>query len=200
MHERVNGIIPPDFVAEGKIPYYKYDSYYANFATSVDAADQHIIQTRLWYGKIKEIKTEPESYPEPKSYEPQITWQRGNVSDPIDSTQLSTQISYNLNEYFNFYRYIVPTYSFRFGHANANELPLFVKNKYFRILSGDDYLNGRDSYIRIPVYSNTKAIETTIDYTKDTDKSKPLQDHTRWIYIKDPSLFRDNSALFSAIT
>ena len=50
MHERVNGTIPADFAATtvDKIPnYYKYDSYYANFATSVDAADQHIIQTRL---------------------------------------------------------------------------------------------------------------------------------------------------------
>ena len=193
MHERVNGTIPPNFAATtvDDIPYYKYDSYYANFATSVDAADQHIIQTRLWY---KQTGTTP------KSYEPQITWQKQDVSDPIDSTKLSTKISYNLNEYFNFYRYIVPTYSFRFGHANANELPLFVKNKYFRILSGNDYLNGRDSYIRIPVYSNTKAIETTIDYTKDTDAKTTLQDHTRWIYIKDPLLFQDNSALFSAIT
>ena len=49
MHERVNGTIPPNFAATtvDDIPYYKYDSYYANFATSVDAADQHIIQTRL---------------------------------------------------------------------------------------------------------------------------------------------------------
>lgn len=194
MHERVNGIIPADFAAiiVDKTPdYYKYDSYYANFATSVDAADQHIIQTRLWYRQTGAA---------PKSYEPQITWQEQGVSDPIDSTKLSTKISYNLNEYFNFYRYIVPTYSFRFGHANADGLPLFVKNKYFRILSGDDYLNGRDSYIRIPVYSNTKAIETTIEYTEDTNAKATLQDHTRWIYIKDPSLFRDNSALFSAIT
>lgn len=194
MHERVNGIIPADFAATivDKIPdYYKYDSYYANFATSVDAADQHIIQTRLWYKRTGAA---------PKSYEPQITWQEQGVSDPIDFTKLSTKISYNLNEYFNFYRYIVPTYSFRFGHANADDLPLFVKNKYFRILSGDDYLNGRDSYIRIPVYSNTKAIETTIEYTEDTNAKATLQDHTRWIYIKDPSLFRDNSALFSAIT
>ena len=193
MHERVNGTIPPNFAATtvDDIPYYKYDSYYANFATSVDAADQHIIQTRLWYKQTGAT---------PKSYEPQITWQKQDVSDPIDSTKLSTKISYNLNEYFNFYRYIVPTYSFRFGHANADELPLFVKNKYFRILSGNDYLNGRDSYIRIPVYSNTKAIETTIDYTKDTDAKTTLQDHTRWIYIKDPLLFQDNSALFSAIT
>ena len=193
MHERVNSTIPPNFAATtvDDIPYYKYDSYYANFATSVDAADQHIIQTRLWYKQTGAT---------PKSYEPQITWQKQDVSDPIDSTKLSTKISYNLNEYFNFYRYIVPTYSFRFGHANANELPLFVKNKYFRILSGNDYLNGRDSYIRIPVYSNTKAIETTIDYNEDTDAKTTLQDHTRWIYIKDPLLFQDNSALFSAIT
>ncbi|MDY4729500.1 MAG: hypothetical protein SPC26_05175 [Lactobacillus amylovorus] len=47
MHERVKYTIPTDFAAVGEIPYYKYDSYYANFATSVDAADQHIIQTRL---------------------------------------------------------------------------------------------------------------------------------------------------------
>ena len=122
MHERVNGTIPADFAATtvDKIPYYKYDSYYANFATSVDAADQHIIQTRLWYKQTGAA---------PKSYESQISWQQEGVSDPIDSTQLNTQISYNLNEYFNFYRYIVPTYSFRFGHANADGLPLFVKNK-----------------------------------------------------------------------
>lgn len=197
MHERVKYTIPADFAATtvDKIPYYKYDSYYANFATSVDAADQHIIQTRLWY---QQTGAKPKEY-----YEPQISWQQKGVSDPIDSTQLNTKISYNLNEYFNFYRYIVPTYSFRFGHAKAGEIPLFVKNKYFRILSSDDYLNGRDSYIRIPVYSNTNGTEDeeTIDYTQDTNADAALQDHTRWIYIKDPSLFQKNdSTLFSAIT
>ena len=73
MHERVKQTIPADFDANAaatvyKIPYYyKYDSYYANFATSVDAADQNIIQTRLWY---KQTRAKPKEY-----YEPQITWQ-----------------------------------------------------------------------------------------------------------------------------
>lgn len=169
------------------INYYNYDSYYANYATSIDASSQHMLQTALFY-RIFDDKYKPLV----KSYEPQITWYEnyGDWNNISFNTNINTNQQYNLYQYFNFYKYIVPTYSFRLGYSA--DASLFIKNKYFRVLGANDKLNAIDSYLRIPVYEDYNNSTILSDLTIDTEAKKTLSEHTKMIYIKTPNYFQDS--------
>lgn len=175
--------------------YYNYDSYYANYATSLEASSQSMTQIALWN---KLTSTIPDT-----NVEPNITWYIDYLKDQdikIDSTNFNINNKYNFYEYHNFYKYIVASYSFRW-----NKLPdkLFVKDKSFRILTGDSKLNKYDSYIRIPIYERTND-NTPLSLTNrlyvDPEENTNVSDHQTLIYIKNPAYFTGNTKLFSSLT
>ncbi len=182
-----------------ELKYYNYDSYFANYGTSSEAASQHMTQTALWNDIVFRDKN---LEPIPNN----ITWYQNYLDSnkiDIDTTDLNEKIDYNFYEYHNFYKYIVASYSFRYDSLPGK---LFVKDKSFRILSKNSKLNRYDSYIRIPVYENTNSNTILNDLTEDKEykdspkKKKPtLLEHKQLIYIKDPEYFTQHK-IFSALT
>lgn len=189
MHTDISGI---------NSTFYNYDSYYANYGTSSEAASQYITQTALW-NDILYQRVSPANIKA-------ITWYQNYLDSnkiDTDTTDLNEKIDYNFYEYHNFYKYIVASYSFRYDSLPGK---LFVKDKSFRILSKNSKLNRYDSYIRIPVYENTNSNTILNDLTEDKEyedspkeKKPTLLEHKQLIYIKDPEYFTQHK-IFSALT
>ena len=118
---------------------------------------------------------------------------------------LGDDYKYKLFEYFNFYQYIVPSYSFRI-HSDA---PLYAKNRYLRILDKSSRINPLDTYIRIPVLTWHKVNdgEFVSPYDSETDRyydiyansKTPISERTQFLYITRPNQFIPGQ-LYSAIT
>lgn len=167
--------------------FYKYDSYHANFITSENALKESTEAINVWYSylrdKNKEVITTNGQNWMSSNY---------NISDSSDSNWNG---STELYQYFNFYKYVAATYSFKRkftekelinnhgGHArNINEWydhctiessDLFVKNKYLRIISSQELINKKDKYILIPLYESIG--ENAHDWTNDEDTGFIMQ-------------------------
>ena len=99
---------------------------------------------------------------------------------------MQTESNVSYYQYFNFYKYIAASYSFRRlekGNSLYANLPnnnLYVKNKYLRILSQTSKVNKDDVYVRIPVYEN---FASKIDTSANIEKTM-LQNRKEFLYIK----------------
>ena len=78
---------------------------------------------------------------------------------------MSSETKKTATQYYNYYKYIVPTFNYQRRRrpdnlANPASLEnfydkdnnnLYVKNKYLRILKAGDIVNSDDTYVRIPL-------------------------------------------------
>lgn len=139
-----------------------YDSYYINYTLSSDSYQDYMFDTTIWeaayYQKTGKTATDLEGWINNSALEGLIS---NLITINLDNfnTDIIVNKKYTLNEYFNFYKYVIPTYSFRLpsneDEQKNNKYNLYVKDKYFRILNKDSKINKRDTYIYL-IQSFTK--------------------------------------------
>ena len=172
--------------------YYRYDSYRANFFTTQDANINKKEALNAWNSYL---------------YQKGITltnningedWMSKNYVISEDSDE-EWKGSTDLYQYFNFYKYVAATYSFRrkfiedatdsegnsiatindwYNYCNINDSDFFVKNKYLRILSNKSILNKVDKYLLIPLFESSG-----FDWT-EKEETASLINRKRKYYVK----------------
>ena len=160
---------------------FKWDSYFANYCKTPTAGNDYQKLVSLW---AKHPKINYNSLP---------SWIKNYQIDCIDGKiqvefepEMQTESNVSYYQYFNFYKYIAASYSFRRlekGNSLYSNLPnnnLYVKNKYLRILSQTSKVNKDDVYVRIPVYEN---FASNIDTSTNVEKTM-LQNRKEFLYIK----------------
>lgn len=158
---------------QGLSDFYRYDSYRANFFTTQDANINKKEALNAWNSYLYQKGITPTNNINGED------WMSEDyaISDESDKVWDTTQKgSADLYQYFNFYKYIAATYSFRrkfiedatdnegngitgidgwYNYCNINESNFFVKNKYLRILSNKNIVNKVDKYLLIPLFEST---------------------------------------------
>ena len=176
---------------------------YAQYATTTAAADESVQWMQAWY-QVQDKQFNKTLAITNDNLSP-ITWQQ--ITDTIihiNIDDLSTQLTYDNRgyEYFNFYRYMVATYDFRRDMINKGFKNYFaVKNKYFRILNKNSYINKYDTYVRIPIYESSNGIlNTTNGLYLDPEPNVKIDEKKTIVYIKDPSNFTNTQNRYSLLT
>lgn len=172
-----------------------YDSYHANYAVSTSACEESQKMLSIWLqagaDKINgfNINTEDDN-----SENPVINDKiKNKVSDVgkvnTDNFNKNSDVVYNRYQYFNFYKYIVPTYSFQ-GLSNQKN-SLYVVDTKLRFLKKDDYINKYDDYLVIPAsqpFSLEDKDKKQIQYIKDDFlaivNNNPLVSALKWYPLK----------------
>ena len=149
-----------------------YDSYYINYAISSDSSQDYILNTMVWEAAYLKLgKTAEEGWITNPLILDVIKYLPINL-DNFNKDIITNQSGVGtLHEYFNFYRYVVPTYSFRLNN-NSIDYNLYVKDKYFRILKSDNKINKQDTYIYlIQSFKKSDADKSTVLFKQDLFKA-----------------------------
>lgn len=181
---------------------HRYDSNLGNYVKAKDDGDNILL--------YKKLVSKMQSLASGKPSEIQI-----NNNIVLNLTNFNwDSLSAEPYYYWNFYKYLVATYSIRTGmetdDPRAAEVDrLFVKDSYFEILTPDSLINKQDDYVIIPITqiydkadeSNVIAKKNSFTYFKDkfeANKSYSALKYYNLIHlsktldIKDINLWKDN--------
>lgn len=160
---------------DSKINAEPYDSYYINYAISADSSQDYTWNTMVWEAAYIQLgKIAEEGWIDNPAINSIIKSLSINL-DNFNKEIINQSKTDTLHEYFNFYRYVVPTYSFRLpsdeGEKN-NKYNLYVKDKYFRILKSDNKINKQDTYIYlIQSFKQSEAAKPTVLFKENLFKA-----------------------------
>ena len=157
--------------------FHRYDSYRANFFTTQDANINKKEALNAWNSYLYQKTITPTNDINGEGWK-SAGWMSKNYAISEDSDE-KWEGSTDLYQYFNFYKYVAATYSFRrkfiedaidnegnaitingidnwYNYCNINESNLFVKNKYksyivpVNTINGNGIKNGNyDAYYEI---------------------------------------------------